>query len=102
MKRFSRDPYKIIYPQYLDSKRSRQTGRRVRRSAAVPLPREAELRAAAESLKLKFEMQTDKSYPKDSTKAPCRIIVFSAEPKSKIIVRLAKKLSEMRGQSKQA
>ena len=102
MKRFSKEPYRIIYPHYLDSKRSRQTGRRVRRPAAVPLPREAELRAAAESLRLKFEMQTDKSYPKDSTKAPCRIIVFSAEPKSKIITQLARKLSEMRGQSKQA
>ncbi len=101
MKRFSKDPYRIVYPQYFDSKRSRQSGRRVKRSAAVPLPKEVELRAAAESLKLKFEMQTDKSYPKDTTRAPCRLIVFTAEPKSKIIMQLAKKLSEMRGQSKQ-
>jgi len=102
MKRLSREPYRIVYPHYLDSKRSRQAGRRVRRSAAIPLPREAELRAAAESLKLRFEIQADKSYPRDSNKAQYRIIVFTSEPKPKIIERLAKKLGEMRGQSKQA
>jgi len=102
MKRLSREPYRVIYPHYLDSKRSRQAGRRVRRPAAIPLPRQDELRVAAESLKLRFEIQADKSYPRDSNKVPCRIIVFTSEPKSKIIERLAKKLGEMRGQLKQA
>jgi signal recognition particle subunit SRP19 len=102
MRRISKDHYRVIYPQYIDSRISRQEGRRVPKSTAVSHPKETELRSAAEGLGMRFEIQPGKSYPRAKGYGAFRMLVFTAEPKSKIIEKLAKRIGQDRGKIQRA
>lgn len=102
MKRISGEHYRVIYPQYLDSKRSRQEGRRISRLISVPAPKEPEFRSAAEELGIRFEIQPGKSYPKAGKAVGFRMLVFTTEAKSKVIEKLATKIATNRGKARKA
>jgi len=100
MKRLTREPYVVIYPHYLDSKRSRGAGRRVPSSIAVPFPTEQEMQSALERLDMKFEVQRGRAHPREGNRASYRVIVFDEGPKSRVVKKLAKSIGATRGQSK--
>jgi len=97
VKRLSKEPHRIIYPQYLDSRRSRLMGRRVRKSLAVPMPTQAEMQAALEGLNMKFEIQRGKVYPRDAGKVSYRVVIFTDEPKLKLAEKIAERIGTYRG-----
>jgi len=99
MKRIGKDRYRVIYPQYLDSRRSRQEGRRVPRPVAVPAPKESEFKSAAEDLKFRFEIQPGKSYPKTGRAGSFRMLVFTAEAKSRVIGKLSRRIAANRSKT---
>jgi len=101
MKRIGKDHYRVIYPQYLDSKRSRQEGRRIPKSVSIPAPKESEFRSAAKDLKIRFEIQAGKSYPKAGKAGSFRVLVFTDETKSRVIEKLAQRIATNRGKTHQ-
>jgi signal recognition particle subunit SRP19 len=92
MKRLQKEAFRIIYPQYLDSKRSRSEGRRVSKLAATSAPTLKDLTSALESLGLKYQVQEGLAHPRDHAKKSFRIIVFTSKTKCRLLDDMAKKL----------
>ena len=92
MKRLHKEDYRIIYPYYLDSKRSRAEGRRVNKQYARPLPSQQELTTALNELGIRYEVQEDVAFPREHTKKSFRVIVFSSEKKSNLLKNIALRL----------
>lgn len=76
MKRFSKDRYVIIYPQYFDLKLSRKNGRRAPKSLAVSSPSLIRIKEACDKLGFKAMIESDKNYPRMSNTKSGRVIVF--------------------------
>jgi signal recognition particle subunit SRP19 len=86
----------IIWPAYFDSTKTRKDGRRVPKNLAVPSPRIAEVKEAAEKLDLPHELAADVGYPKTPLLKTGMILVKRKGSKNQIILLIAKQLLKMR------
>ncbi len=85
----------VVYPEYLDLRRSRSEGRRVRRDKAVPNPKIEEIMRAAEELGLNPTYE-EASYPRNWWEHRGRVIVDKKDSKQSILRRIAEKIREYR------
>jgi signal recognition particle subunit SRP19 len=65
----------IIWPVYIDSKRTKKEGRKISKKNGVSSPRLSEISRAARKLDLKPENESDKSYPGLWWESTGRIVV---------------------------
>ena len=86
----------IIWPAYFDLTRSREDGRRVPKNIAVASPKIAEVKEAAEKLRLTSEVFPDAGYPKTSWLKTGMVLVEKKGSKNQTITMIAKQLSKMR------
>jgi len=86
----------IIWPAYFDSTKTRNDGRRVPKNMAVPSPRIAELKEAAEKLGLPNELVVDVGYPKTPWLKTGMILVKRKGSKGQMVLLVAKQLLKMR------
>jgi signal recognition particle subunit SRP19 len=86
----------IIWPAYLDSTKTRDEGRRVPKSLAVPSPKILEIKDAVEKLGLEYEIVSDASYPKTPWLKTGMILVKKTGAKEQIIKKIAKQLQKIR------
>ena len=86
----------IIWPAYFDSTKTRNDGRRVPKNMAVPSPRIAELKEAAEKLGLPNELVVDVAYPKTPWLKTGMILVKRKGSKGQMVLLVAKQLLKMR------
>ena len=86
----------VVYPQYIDSRKSRNKGRRIPLSYAVPSPRVEEIVRAAEKLGLNPVIEESK-YPSEWWTSEERVVVDKKNSKLKTLKLIAEKINEMRG-----
>ncbi len=86
----------VIYPQYIDSRKSRSEGRKIPLSYAVPSPKVEEIVRAAEKLGLNPIVEESK-YPREWWASEERVIVDKKDSKLKTLKLIAEKIREMRG-----
>jgi len=87
----------IVWPAYFDSTKTREEGRRVPKTLAVPSPRVLELKEAAEKIGLEYELVADVGYPKTPWLKTGMILVKKNEPKDQIIKKIVRQLLKIRG-----
>jgi signal recognition particle subunit SRP19 len=88
----------IIWPAYFDLAKTRNGGRRVPKSLAVPNPKVEELQTAARRLGLKGEVVALVSYPKVPWQKTGSMLVEKRTPKEQIIKELARQLVKVRSE----
>ena len=86
----------LIWPNYIDSTKSRSKGRQISKSDAVPNPKLIEIAKAAEALGLHPKIEGEKAYPKEWWNTTGRIIIKRIAPKPKVLRDIAQKIKEMR------
>ncbi len=87
----------VVYPEYLDSKKSRSQGRRIPSKISIPKPTLEEIARAAERLELNPIIEEDKSYPRNWWENKGRVIVDKVESKQKTLKLLAEEIKRSRG-----
>jgi signal recognition particle subunit SRP19 len=87
----------IIWPAYFDAAKKRTEGRRVAKGLAVPSPRIAEIKDAADRLRLDCELIADVAYPATPWLKTGMLLVNRKEPKEQTIRKIAKQLPSLRG-----
>jgi len=86
----------IIWPAYFDSTRTRNAGRRVPKSLAVPSPRILEIKDAIEKVALEYEVVPDAGHPKTPWLKTGMILVKKSKSKDRIILMIARQLLKIR------
>jgi len=86
----------VIWPEYLDARRSRKEGRRVPLNLAVPKPTIKEIIKSAKMLDLNPVYVEDKRYPKNWWASKGLVLVDKKAPKEKILKLIAQKIRELR------
>jgi len=86
----------IIWPAYFDSTKTRNDGRRIPKSLAVPFPKILEIKETAERISLECELVPDAGYPSTPWLKTGMLLVKKNEAKDKIIRRIAKQLLKIR------
>lgn len=87
----------IIWPAYFDATKTRNEGRRIPKNLAIPLPRIAEIKDAADKLRLDCELVADVAYPATPWLKTGMLLVKKKEPKERTIRKIAKQLPSLRG-----
>ncbi|RLG81084.1 MAG: signal recognition particle protein Srp19 [Thermoprotei archaeon] len=86
----------IVYPQYLDSRKSRSRGRRIPRKDSIPNPQVDEIVRAAESLELDPIVE-EARYPRAWWEGSSRVVVRKVKSKLYTLKLIASKIRELRG-----
>ena len=87
----------IIWPTYINSKRSRKEGRKINKIDAVSDPKLTEISRAARKLNLNPKTEDDKSYPRFWWERSGRIIVEREDTsKNKVLVEISKTIKLLR------
>jgi len=86
----------VIWPVYIDSRRTRGEGRKLPINQCVKAPKPEEIFKAAERAKLRPEIE-NKKYPKLWWEEKTRITVDKVESKLKTLRLIAKELLKLRG-----
>ena len=89
----------IVWLAYFDLNKTRKKGRRVPKNLAVQAPRITELEAAAVKLGVKFELVSEKGYPKTPWYKPGMLLLQKKEPKERTIKKLAGHLLKIRAEA---
>ena len=89
----------IIWPAYFDSAKTRTKGRRVPKSLAVQSPKIAEIKIAAEKLRLRHEFAPETGYPKTPWAETGMIMVEKKGSKEQVIIKIAKQLLKIRSET---
>ncbi len=79
----------IIWPAYLDSKRTKGAGRKIPKKFAVSSPKLREISKAAEKLRMNPEVENSKSYPKSWWETSGRVIVDKNLPKREMLIKIS-------------
>jgi signal recognition particle subunit SRP19 len=87
----------VIWPAYFDAAKKRTEGRRVAKNLAVLSPRIAEIKDAADRLRLDCELIADVAYPAAPWLKTGMLLVNKKEPKEKTIRKIAEQLPSLRG-----
>ncbi len=86
----------MIWPSYLDSKKTKKEGRRIPKNLAVSTPKLREISRAASKLGLNPEVEKDKNYPKSWWESSGRVIVDKNQPKNEILLKISKTIKGFR------
>lgn len=86
----------ILWPVYFDSTKSREAGRRISRELAVPGPRIAEIKEAADRLGLSSELVSDTAFSKFPWAKTGKLLVEKNGSKVRTIVLIAEQLRKTR------
>lgn len=86
----------VIWPVYIDSKKTKKEGRRISRENAVPSPKLREISKAAEKLHLNPEVEKYKSYSRSWWESSGRIIVDKNITKRETLIKISNMIKGMR------
>ena len=86
----------IIWPVYIDSKKTKKEGRRISKENAVPSPKLREISNAAKKLNLNPEVENDKSYSRSWWESSGRVSVDKNISKREILVKISNMIKGMR------
>ena len=87
----------IIWPVYIDSKKSRGEGRKIKKNDAVSSPKLTEISRAARKLNLNPKTEDDKSYPRFWWEGSGRIIVERENiSKKNLLLKISKTIKSLR------
>ena len=89
----------IVWPAYFDSKRTRQTGRRVPKSIAVHSPKISDIITAVSKIGFQYEVNLEVSYPKKPWLKTGFLLVEKTGSKEKLISEIGKELFRIRNNS---
>jgi signal recognition particle subunit SRP19 len=84
----------VLWPEYFDASRSRDQGRKVKRSLAVKEPSVELITKAVEKLGLEYEVETEKSYPSNWHGHKGRVLVQKTMKKSQLLARIGQEISK--------
>ncbi|HSV41974.1 MAG TPA: signal recognition particle subunit SRP19/SEC65 family protein [Methanomassiliicoccales archaeon] len=79
----------VLWPEYFDSSRSRDEGRKVAKDISVADPSLDMLTSAVKSLGVQYKVEADKSYPGNWHHKKGRVLVEKAMPKSLLVLKVA-------------
>jgi signal recognition particle subunit SRP19 len=83
----------MIWPIYIDSKKSKSEGRKINKEYAVSRPKLTEISRAARKLNLKPKVEDDKSYNGKWKENSGRIIIERENiSKNEILIRISEKI----------
>ena len=86
----------VLYHAYFDSGRSRDEGRRVPKSLAVPSPKVEELHEAARALGLQSVIDPDRSHSSTPWQKEGRVLIQGNFIKSSVMKRIAEMMRATR------
>lgn len=86
----------IIWPAYLDSKKTKKEGRKIPKNFAVNSPKLREISRAAGKLGLNPQVEKDKSYPKAWWESTGRVTVDKKQPKRDILIKISNTIKGFR------
>jgi len=86
----------IIWPVYIDSKKTKGEGRRISKKDAVPSPKLREISNAAKKLQLNPEVENDKSYSRSWWESTGRVSVDKNMAKREILIKISNMIKGMR------
>jgi signal recognition particle subunit SRP19 len=86
----------IIWPVYIDSKKTKHEGRKIPIEDAVSSPKLREISRAAEKLGLNPEVEKNKSYSRSWWELSGRVIVDKNQPKREILIKISKMIKGTR------
>lgn len=87
----------IIWPAYLDAKKTKKEGRKIPKKHAVESPTLNEIKKAAERLKLKAKVDADKAYPASWWERSGRVIIEHDKLKKReLLLKLSKMIKASR------
>jgi signal recognition particle subunit SRP19 len=86
----------VIWPAYFDSTKTRNDGRRIPKSLAVPSPKILEIKNAVEKLGLECALVLDTGYPKTQWLKTGMLLVQKNDSKDQITRKIAKQLLTIR------
>jgi len=84
----------VLWPEYFDASRSRDQGRKVKRSLAVKEPTVELITKAVEKLGLEYKVETEKSYPSNWHGHKGRVLVQKTMKKSQLLARIGQEISK--------
>ncbi|MDD1768898.1 MAG: signal recognition particle subunit SRP19/SEC65 family protein [Methanomassiliicoccales archaeon] len=84
----------VLWPEYFDASRSRDQGRKVKRSLAVKEPSVELITKAVEKLGLEYKVETEKSYPSNWHGHKGRVLVQKTMKKSQLLARIGQEISK--------
>lgn len=91
--------FQVIYPSYLDSKKTIKQGRRIGTERAVETPSVMDLSQALQSMQIRHVLQPYKGYSRDIAcqwENPGRVLVdVSNQTKKELMIKLAEKLPHL-------
>lgn len=85
----------VVYPQYVDSTKTRSEGRRIGKNEAIPKPTVEEIVEASRALGLEPLVENSR-YPKDWFSCDKRVVVLKKYSKQKLLRIIASKIKESR------
>jgi len=94
-KEFDADKAWVLWPEYFDINRTREQGRRVKKSLAVAEPQVANIIKAVERLGLGWKIEEGKSYPGAWWNKQGLLLVENNMPKSQLLVKVAEELKRI-------
>lgn len=86
----------IIWPVYIDSKKTKHEGRKIPIQDAVSSPKLREISRAAEKLGLNPEVEKNKSYSRSWWELSGRVAVDKNQPKRDILIKISKMIKGTR------
>ncbi len=79
----------IIWPDYIDSKKTRSEGRKISKESAVNSPKIREITQAAKKLGLNPSVEKYKSYPPSWWEGSGRVIVDKKMRKQEVLLKIS-------------
>jgi signal recognition particle subunit SRP19 len=86
----------IIWPVYIDSKKTKHEGRKIPIQDAVSSPKLREISRAAEKLGLNPEVEKNKSYSRSWWELSGRVAVDKNQSKREILIKISKMIKGTR------
>ena len=86
----------IIWPAYIDSKKTKKEGRRISKKRAVSSPKLREITNAAKKLNLNPETENNKSYSRSWWESSGRVSVDKNMSKKETLLKISNMIKGMR------
>jgi signal recognition particle subunit SRP19 len=86
----------IIWPAYIDSKKTQGEGRKIPKKYAVSSPKLREISNASKKLGLNPQVENEKHYPKSWWESTGRIIIDKKMPKREILLKISNMINASR------
>jgi len=86
----------IIYPSYIDSKKTKGQGRKLGRAHCVDSPSLDEIKKACEILKMEHEIESEKAYPRSWWEKGRVIVKNENKKKLAILKEVAGEIKKLR------